>query len=192
MAVICHKTMNFYCEWLQLALGVRPQGVGTSEWLGCWWDQIFAGFLSSAALCYFLFPVPGLVLSTHGSILHPLLLTLHLSTAELFHALLLRPAAAAAFLFLSSHPVTSHPIFLQIWGFNIDFPSDPLLHTFVSCTYPWNVSPTSLFSSACLTGEGSLSRSSGHMQDLSNHSGSKRAGKVHVLAETGGLVKPFW
>lgn len=180
---------ELYCERLQLASGVRRKGVGMAVWLGCWWDRIFAVFLSSAASCYFLFPVPGLVLSTHGSLLHPLLVTLHLSTAGVFHVLLLHSAAAAAFLFLSSHPVTSHPILLQIWGFNIDFPSDPLLHTFVSCPYPQYVSPTSLFSSACLTGEGSLPRSSGHMQDLTNHSGSKRAGKAHTLAETGGLVK---
>lgn len=98
--------------------------------------------------------------------LHPLLSfqclwhsTFLLSAAELFHALLLHPlAAAAAFLFLSCHPPTSCPILIQMWAFDTDFHSDPLLHVclFVSCTYPWNVDPILLFSCAFLTREGSL------------------------------------
>lgn len=54
---------------------------------------------------------------------------------EPFHTLLLRPLAAAAFLSLSSRPPTSHPILLQIWGFDTDFPSDPFLPSFLCFVY---------------------------------------------------------
>lgn len=59
----------------------------------------------------------------------------HSPPIELWHTLLLYFLPAAAFLFLSSHPPTSHPILLQIMSFDIHFPSDPFPHPFLCFLY---------------------------------------------------------
>lgn len=148
------------------SLCVTLQGarVGMSAWLGHWWDWIFTAFLLAVALCYFRFSVPDLVLSTDGSILHSFLLPTDtppfhfpLQSFFIFYCYILQQQQL-----FSSTPAT---LLLPVPSFfrsgvltliSLLIPS--YTHFFVPCAYPWNVGPTSLFSCACLTGEGSLSR----------------------------------
>lgn len=120
--------MSFYCEWLQVTSGITTKRVrgGMSAQLGHWQDWMFVHFLLTVPLCNFLFLAPDLVLSPHCSS-SPFSFVLPTGTlpfpsppTELFHTLLLCPSAAAAFLSLSRDIPTSHPILLQIWGFDIN------------------------------------------------------------------------
>jgi len=147
-----------------------------SAWLRRWWDQIFASFL--LAKIFMLFPLssprpcpfnsaPSFTLISFTN-QHS---TFPLSTTKLFHTLLLHSLAAAAFLFLSSHPPTSCPTLLQIWGFDTDFPSNPFLHTFLCFLYLSLKCWSHLAVFLCLPDWWREpvrvgARSSGHMMDL--------------------------
>lgn len=130
--------MGFYCEWLQLTAGVTLRGasVGMAAWLGCWGHCNFACFLWAVALCYFLFPVPGLVLSTRASILTHWHSTFPLPPFSCSADTSFNSSSSSAL--PSSHPPISCPILPQIWGSDPDFPSDPCLHTFLCFLKCWS------------------------------------------------------
>lgn len=195
VAVPWCKPGGFHWEWLQLTVAVTLRGgrVGMSAWLGCWWHWNFASVSSWQGLCAiscsqsqalsFLLVAPS---STH--FFSPL--TLHLST---FSCSADTSSNSSSFALPSSHPPTSCPILLQIWGFGHGFPSEPSLHSFLCFLKCWaRFADFLLLPDWWREPAQECPRSSGHMKNVTNDSRWKRADKAQAPAEGWGWVKWFW
>lgn len=191
--VILLHSENAVAVWLCPAVNQRGLTVNWSSLQVLHWEESqWKGVLRtlefcSLPLCYFQFPVPGLVL--FFSCLHPYPLPLHLSTSHFstlcWHILYQQQQLCSSF----QPSPTSCPILPQIWGFDPNFPSDPFLHTFLCFLKCWSCFAVFLL----LFGwwrepVQECPRSSDCRKNVTNGSWWKRADK----AQGWGWVKWFW